>query len=235
MKILILNGSPKGERSATLKLARAFADGVRRDGDVLDLIDISKSDVHGCRGCFGCWANGGACVIRDDFPTLFRERYLTSDLVLWCFPLYFYEMPSQLKAFMDRTFVNNWPDMPLDENGRPTHPQRCDVSQMSHIIISTCGFYTAAGLYDAVLAHFRILYGSRFKEAVTCAQGGAFSSDSVKELVDAYLEKVGQAGCEYRETGEFSAKTKAALMEPLLPGDIYMSVRHEGWKYKENA
>ena len=57
MKILILNGSPKGERSATLKLARAFADGVRREGDVLDLIDISKSDVHGCRGCFGCWAN----------------------------------------------------------------------------------------------------------------------------------------------------------------------------------
>ena len=111
MKILILNGSPKGERSATLKLARAFAEGVRREGEELDLIDLSKQNVSGCRGCFGCWANGGTCVIRDDFPALFKEHYLPADLVLWSFPLYYFEMPSQLKAFLDRTFVNNWPDM----------------------------------------------------------------------------------------------------------------------------
>ena len=234
MKILILNGSPKGERSATLKLARAFAEGVRREGEELDLIDLSKQNVSGCRGCFGCWANGGTCVIRDDFPALFKEHYLPADLVLWSFPLYYFEMPSQLKAFLDRTFVNNWPDMPLDENGMPTHPERFNVSHMSHIIISTCGFFTAERLYDAVLAHFRIMFGDKLKGVVTCAQGGVFLSDTLKELTDAYLEKVRAAGREYRETNGFSAATQAALMEPILPGEVYMKVKHAGWKYKED-
>ena len=30
------------------------------------------------------------------------------------------------------------------------------------------------------------------------------------------------------------AATQAALMEPILPGEVYMKVKHAGWKYKED-
>lgn len=235
MKILILNGSPKGESSSTLKLSRALVDGMKSEGDELDEIDLSKYDVNGCRGCFACWATAGICVIRDDFFKLFRERYLTANIVIWSFPLYFYEMPSKLKAFMDRLFVNDWPDMTFEDDGTPSHPTRWPNEHLGHIVVSTCGFYTAEGLYDAVLPHFRLVFRDLFKEAITCGEGGCFMGERSRKFAEMYLEKVKKAGEEYREAGEFSKETREALMLPIIPSDKYVENSKgavPAWKYK---
>lgn len=67
MKILILNGSPKGERSDTLHITRAFLDGMRAVVPVeAELIHVTEKRIGCCRGCFTCKRNGGTCVLRDD-------------------------------------------------------------------------------------------------------------------------------------------------------------------------
>lgn len=51
MNILILNGSPKGEHSNTLKLTNAFIDGYTQRGAAnIDRIDINKLQIHPCNG-----------------------------------------------------------------------------------------------------------------------------------------------------------------------------------------
>mgnify|MGYP003586696694 CR=1 FL=1 len=236
MRILIINGSPRGKNSSSLRLTMALAEGLRREGDEVETVDISKLDIQGCRGCFGCWASGGTCVIKDDFFAIFKERYLPSELVIWSFPLYFYGIPSKLKAFIDRKFINDWPDMTLEKDGSPTHPSRWDDSHISHIVVSTCGFFTAEGLYDAVLANFRLMHREKFKEAITCGEGGCFINGKSSEFTARYLELVKKAGGEYRQKGSFSEETRAALMQPVEPHEQYLKASQGAnplWKYSQ--
>ncbi len=97
MKILILNGSPKGERSDTLHITRAFLDGMRAAVPVeAELIHVTEKRIGCCRGCFTCKRNGGTCVLRDDMAGIL-EKMLASDVLLFSFPLYCYGMPAPLK------------------------------------------------------------------------------------------------------------------------------------------
>ena len=53
MKILVINGSPRGERSNTLRVTNAFLRGMARSADIsVETVDISKMDIRPCLGCF---------------------------------------------------------------------------------------------------------------------------------------------------------------------------------------
>lgn len=63
MKITVINGSPKGERSDTLKITKAFLKGMKEEADV---IDTMKEKVNPCLGCYSCWTRTpGVCVQKD--------------------------------------------------------------------------------------------------------------------------------------------------------------------------
>ena len=102
MKILVLNGSPKREKSDTMHVTRAFLEGMNEIGpqDVTTIHVIDKHIAY-CTGCFTCMRNGGICVRDDDMREILDE-ILGSGLLL-SFPLYGYGMPAPLKALMDRT------------------------------------------------------------------------------------------------------------------------------------
>lgn len=233
MKILVVNGSPHSEKSSTMALTRAFLTGLKKDCDTTELIDVSKNKIEGCLGCFHCWMTDGECVQKDDMPRLL-EQYVKADLVIWSFPLYYYGIPSKLKAFRDRLFLNDYPDMVVGEDGIPGHPSRFDTSKIEHIVISTCGFYTAQGLYDGVLAEFRIVYREMFKEAILCGEGGVFMEGHSSEYTEKRLELVKKAGSEFAESGKISDETKAVLATPVIPPEIYVKRGNENkaFKYK---
>ncbi len=114
MNILVLNGSPKGERSNTFKITSAFLEGLNsHHGNHTDIIHISKYDISHCLGCYACWTKSpGQCVIQDDMPSL-MQKYLDADLIIWSFPLYYFGMPSKIKAFLDRLLPTNQPIIEL--------------------------------------------------------------------------------------------------------------------------
>lgn len=79
MKILLINGSPKGERSNTLKLSNAFIDGIRENYDestyssplIVERIDVKTLNIMPCLGCFACWKDTpGKCCIKDDMQNV---------------------------------------------------------------------------------------------------------------------------------------------------------------------
>ena len=74
MKILILNGSPKKERSDTMRITRAFLAGMKEAGaQEIRLIDVIDRHIAFCRGCFACKQNGGHCVIDDDMRDILEQ------------------------------------------------------------------------------------------------------------------------------------------------------------------
>ena len=96
MKILVLNGSPKREKSDTMHIPRAFLEGMQEAApQEIHAIDVIDRHIEYCTGCFACKMNGGTCIHDDDIRAILDE-ILESDLLLFSFPLYCYGMPAPL-------------------------------------------------------------------------------------------------------------------------------------------
>lgn len=71
MKILVFNGSPKGEKSDTLHITRAFLEGMKEVSDLeIQLIHVIDKRIEYCMGCFACKCNGGTCIHNDDMRAI---------------------------------------------------------------------------------------------------------------------------------------------------------------------
>lgn len=151
MKILAINGSPKGKRSNTWRLTSAFLEGItiqeENDGaqaPEIETLNIGSLNIKPCLGCFSCWSKTpGKCCIHDDMQGVI-DKILWADVVVWSFPLYYFGLPGQLKTLIDRQLPMSLPFM-CTETESGGHPSRYDMSGKSTVVISTCGFYTAQG------------------------------------------------------------------------------------------
>lgn len=231
MRILIINGSPKGKNSNSLRVTQAFVAGLASEKDEVETIDVEKSNIRGCLGCFHCWgATPGKCVIRDDMNALREEKFNIADVLIWSFPLYAYGIPGKLKCFLDRLLPNKHPEIYEDADGQPYHPDRYDKSKQLHVLISTAGFFTAEKIYDSVTEMFRLCNGDRLRAMIYCAQGGLMDDASANPLTEPYLAAVKKAGAEFAASGRITEATEKELRAPLLNKDDYMKACNAHWK-----
>ena len=85
MKVLVLNGSPKKEKSDTLHVTRAFLEGMNEDTqNEIRWMHVAEKNVKYCLGCFSCMRNGGRCVQTDDMKEILEEilHKITLPLIL---------------------------------------------------------------------------------------------------------------------------------------------------------
>ena len=124
------------------------------------------------------------------------------------------------------------PDSPW--GGHPLRDERLLRKRMA--LISTCGFYTAEGNYDAVRAQFDRMWGAGNYAALFCGQGELFRRDQthpiVLDLVSQRLELLQRAGAEFAQ-GSVSAETAEAAAQPLLPRQVFESATNASWKVQE--
>lgn len=234
MNVLLINGSPKGERSNTLKLSRAFIDGIGCKADVTaEEIRVSAADIRPCLGCFACWnKTPGSCVIRDDMQEVL-EKLLWADLVVWSFGLYYFSVPGRLKNLIDRMLPMNLPFMSADsETGG--HPARYDMTGKRNVVISTCGFHTAKGNYGAVEGMFDHMFGQGGYEMLCCGQGELFAVQELSKQTDAYLSTVKKAGTEYA-SGGITEETRKTLETPLFPREQFEAMADASWGVEKEA
>lgn len=230
MNILVLNGSPKGEMSNTFKIASAFLDGLNAEStNFVQTITISKARIEPCLGCYSCWTKTpGSCVINDEMAN-FMRKYIEADLIIWSFPLYYFGMPSKIKGFLDRLLPMNLPEINISENGMSGHPPRYDLSHQRHILISTCGFFSAEGNYDALFRQFEIMFGDRLTKII-CPEGELFRVPQLSARTDEYLSYVKNAGKEFSSNGRFSAETRSKLDEVLYPTNAFIEMANASWE-----
>lgn len=216
MKVLIINGSPKGERSDTLRLSRAFVEGM---GETAELIDTMRVNVKPCLGCYACWhKTPGACVQQDDMADIL-QKITTSDLVIWSMPLYCYGMPSNIKVIVDRMLPLGSHVQRVDENGNTYHPtrQERDVSMM---LISGSGFPDREGNFDGLIFQAKRMFGSELP-MILCVESPLLNIPEAAPVADPYLDLVRQAGAAFKTHGEIPADLQSRLDAPMYPPDRY--------------
>lgn len=230
MNILIINGSPRGEASNSLKLARAFVRGMSDENDIVEELNVSRLDISSCLGCFACWTKtSGMCCIRDDMEMVL-EKQLTADVIIWSFPLYYYMVPGKLKTLIDRQLPLVMPVMTNrgDGYGSGAHPGRYDMSNRRNVVVSTCGFWSADGNYDGVDSMFSHMLGKDNFEKIYCGEGELFRVKQLDELTGRYLDTVTEAGREYAHGG-ITEPTREKLSVPMLPKDIFEKMANASW------
>lgn len=231
MKILVINGSPRGKRSNTLKIASAFVEGAAKTGDGVEILDIETLGVKSCRGCFSCWGvTPGQCVVHDGMDALREDVYNKAELLVWSFPFYVYGLPGKLKCFIDRLLPNKYPEIYEDEMGRPYHPERYDRSRQRHVVVSSCGFFTTEDIYDSVSALFRLFLQDKFKETIYCAQGELMNDEGAGPLTGPFLACVKKAGEEFAACGRIGEAARQKLRTPLLDKGEYMKTCNAHWQ-----
>ena len=228
MNILVLNGSPKGERSNTLKLTKAFLEGFTQVQSAdTDFVDVYRLNIRECLGCFACWSKTpGTCAIADDMTGVL-QKLLHADVVVWSFPLYYFSLPSRLKMVIDRQLPLALPFMEGDASAGG-HRSRYDMSGRRNVVISTCGFYTAEENYAAVNAQFDRMFGKDGYTALYCGQGELFRVPELSVRTDEYLGHVRQAGAEFA-SGAISDATGAKLKQLLYPREVFEEMADASW------
>lgn len=230
MNILLINGSPKGERSNTLRLANVFIEGIcnaQQEQPAIERLNIAQMDIKSCLGCFSCWKKiPGKCCIHDDMQTIL-EKLLWADLTIWSFPLYYFSLPGKLKTVIDRQLPLTLPFMVSDAEGGG-HPARYDMSGKRTVLISTCGFYTAQSNYDSVTAQFDKICGKGNYTTLFCGEGELFRVPELSNRTEEYLSFVRQAGQEYI-SGGIQAETTAKLEQLLFPRDVFERMADASW------
>ena len=237
MRILLINGSPKGKRSNSLKLAYSFIKGLEngctsnKEELSVDELHIASMNIGACKGCFACWQKTpGRCCINDDMQTVIK-KLIRADLILWSFPLYYFNVPGMLKNLIDRQLPMSLPFMSSrqDGYGSGSHDARYDMEGKRHVLISTCGFYSADENYDSVLRMFDHFLGRGNYTTIFCGQGELFRVKELSVRTNEYLAAVKYAGSEYAMTGAISKETDALLHTLLYPRDVFEKMADASW------
>lgn len=216
MKILVINGSPKGERSDTMKITRAFVEGM---GETFEVIDSMRVHVKPCLGCYACWfQTPGSCIQQDDMRGILNQ-ILESDLVIWSTPLYCYSVPSNCKALYDRLLPLGTHLQKVDDAGGSYHPGRQEI-HTKVMLISGCGFPNRENNFEAMEFQFSRMF-SKDCPRIFSVEAPLLGIAEAKPVADRYLNYVRRAGTEWKETGQISAETQALLDAPMFPPEDY--------------
>ena len=101
-KILVLTGSARKDGNSN-RMARAFAQAAAEKGHEVKIIDTTKLKLNFCHACETCYKTGKPCSFDDDFNTI-ADDILAADALVFSCPVYWYSVPSQIKAVIDKMF-----------------------------------------------------------------------------------------------------------------------------------
>ena len=100
MKIVAINGSPRGMGGTTGRLLEEVLAGAAEAGAELEIINLSETPIKPCVACDACHRIG-LCTIKDEYETI-KEKLLAADAFVLASPNYIFSITAQMKCFFDR-------------------------------------------------------------------------------------------------------------------------------------
>ena len=233
-KILVINGSPKREKSFTMTATKAFVGGMMKEREsTVEYIITADMNIKPCRGCLSCWGRTeGECVIKDDDMGLLTEKLKEADFVIHSYPLYFFGMPGAFKTFIDRMlgmFETYKGFMPAPDEGL-SHRFRDSDKEQRFAVISSCGFSEGEEVFAPLRGQYDLIYGRGNYTAIFCPQIKALVEAGSTHRLAAFTEKAEQAGRMFMRQGFLDDETTAELSKPWFSKKTYRLLAERFWE-----
>lgn len=231
MKVLALNGSPRGTESNTDRLLQPLLAGAAEAGASVQTLYAAKLKVADCIGCFGCWTKTpGQCVLEDDM-TMVLQEYQAADLVIWATPLYYYGMTARLKRIMERLLPLNLPY--IEKRGNHyTHPPRYPERRGKVLLLANCGF-PERHHFNALEQQFRQMDHQEqvFVGSIFCTAG-----EFLRYLpIPWYRQALREAGKQLVTDGCIAEATQAVLNRDFVDIQTFLQYANASWEAADVA
>lgn len=102
MKVVAFNGSPRKEGNTYQSLQVVMGE-LQKEGIETEVIQLGGKSIHGCIACYKCFKNKDKeCSIKDDGVNDYIKKMMEADGIIIGSPVYFSNITSEVKAFIDR-------------------------------------------------------------------------------------------------------------------------------------
>ena len=224
MKIIALNGSPRGHKGNTEVILKQFLKGCESAGAKIETIYLKDKNIKHCCGCFTCWEKTpGKCIYKDDMEDLL-VKVSKADIIVYATPLYYYTVTGIMKDFMDRMLPLNNGEIVKKDNFY-SHPRRNKKTPAKTVLISNCGFpgdYNFSGLLET----FKVMTKGNLTASILCAQGGILqaveTNEALKSLYKPFFSALVNAGEEVVNQGYINEETQVVLNKNVIDPETYV-------------
>jgi multimeric flavodoxin WrbA len=125
MKIACIKGSPRVNGNSS-RLADYFLKNFDSIENEIKTFNLNQLNYRGCQGCRKCLTAAEKCIINDDLQEVL-EAVRESDILVLASGVYYGELTSQVKGFIDRTYSFNAPDFIINPNSSRLKSGKCLV------------------------------------------------------------------------------------------------------------
>lgn len=146
MNILCLYGSPRPKGNSAV-LADAFCDAAEQGGASVRRVLLNELHYKGCQACFACKKSHDRCVVQDDLADVLEAARQAQCLVL-ATPVYYGDVSSQLKGFIDRTFSFLVPDYAMN-------PEKSRLSKGRHFVFMIAQGHPLEERFDDIFPRYQ--------------------------------------------------------------------------------
>lgn len=102
MKVVAFNGSPRANGN-TMHSLKLVCEQLENAGIETEIVQLGGQKVFGCCACYKCREiKNGRCVRTDDDMNSFISKAVEADGILLGSPVYFSNVSTEMKAFIDR-------------------------------------------------------------------------------------------------------------------------------------
>lgn len=222
MKILAINGSPRGKNSNTDKLLIPFLKGAQAGNADVEEIYLSQKNISGCHGCFACWVKTpGKCILKDDMPELL-DKVNNADVMIFATPLYDFSMSGQMKIFIDRLLPIIEPFF-SKRNGKMAPSIRRSRSWKT-ILISNEGFLEKEH-FDILVSHMNKMASfwgecDGLCEMILRTQGECMKQPKYKDKMKEITKALEKAGKEFAVYEKINKKTLDIIEQPFSQASL---------------
>lgn len=213
MKIVAINGSPKGRDSNTNVMIEALLLGLQSPTSEIFNIYLSEKTIKYCNGCYTCWSKTpGICVINDDMKELI-SLIDNTDILIFGTPLYFNNVSGTFKVFFDRLTAAG------GDPHKKTNKQQSSV--IPHfIMMSNCG-YPYRSQFDIIslwINNISKMLQSKLIGEFYTTDGRVLTkpTDEQKQSRSNYLTYLENCGKEYLLNMELKEEQKVLLKKCIL-------------------
>ncbi|MFC1806061.1 flavodoxin family protein [Planctomycetota bacterium] len=223
MKVLAINGSPRGASGSTFPVADAFLQGAAETGAETEAVQVARCDIHACTGELHCFFKiPGKCIWDDDMADLL-PKVAAADVLVLGSPLYFGGPTGQLKTFVDRLTPLLDPMAGLRGDGPATLRDGKTISDI--VLVGSCGDWGTTA-FDPLVAWAQAVANSLHSDFA-----GALlrpHAPFVRDLADKGTPPEGvydaarEAGRQIVRSGTLKEETLAAVAQELIDFDAYV-------------